>query len=181
MPTPQKAVQIGELADQLQRSQLTIVTDYRGLTVTDLQNLRSTLRPLNAEFRVAKNTLTRIAAEQVGIDVMQPVLEEPTALVFAYEDIVSVSKAVNDFVRTSRVLKVRGGVLQNQLLDADAVESIATMPSKQELQSKLLGLLVSPMSRTVGVLSGPSRSLAYLVNARAEQLGGGSDEAVAAD
>jgi large subunit ribosomal protein L10 len=180
MPTPQKAVQIGELADQLQRSQLTIVTDYRGLTVTDLQNLRSTLRPLNAEFRVAKNTLTRIAAEQVGIDVMQPVLEEPTALVFAYEDIVSVSKAVNDFVRTSRVLKVRGGVLQNQLLDPDAVESIATMPSKQELQGKFLGLLVSPMSRTVGVLSGPSRSLAYLLNARAEQQGSGS-EAVAAD
>ena len=180
MPTPQKAVQIGELADQLQRSQLTIVTDYRGLTVTDLQNLRSALRPLNAEFRVAKNTLTRIAAEQVGIDVMEPVLEEPTALVFAYEDIVSVSKAVNDFVRTSRILKVRGGVLQNQLLDADAVESIATMPSKQELQGKLLGLLVSPMSRTVGVLSGPSRSLAYLLNARAEQQGGGS-EAVAAD
>lgn len=180
MPTPQKAVQIGELADQLQRSQLTIVTDYRGLTVTDLQNLRSTLRPLNAEFRVAKNTLTRIAAEQVGIDVMQPVLEEPTALVFAYEDIVSVSKAINDFVRTSRILKVRGGVLQNQLLDANAVESIATMPSKQELQGKLLGLLVSPMSRTVGVLSGPSRSLAYLLNARAEQQAGGS-EAVAAD
>ena len=180
MPTPQKAVQIGELADQLSRAQLTIVTDYRGLSVTDLQSLRSTLRPLNAEFRVAKNTLTRIAAEQVGIDVMQPVLEEPTALVFAYEDIVSVSKAVNDFVRTSRVLKVRGGVLQNQLLDADAVESLASMPSKQELQGKLLGLMVSPMSRTVGVLSGPSRSLAYLLNARAEQQGGGS-EAVAAD
>ena len=180
MPTPQKAVQIGELADQLQRAQLTIVTDYRGLTVTDLQNLRSTLRPLNAEFRVAKNTLTRIAAEQVGIDVMQPVLEEPTALVFAYEDIVSVSKAINDFVRTSRVLKVRGGVLQNQLLDAGAVESIATMPSKQELQCKLLGLLISPLSRTVGVRSGPSRSLAYLLNARAEQQGG-EPEAVAAD
>jgi len=182
MPTPQKAVRIGELADQLQRSQLTIVTDYRGLTVTDLQNLRSTLRPLNAEFRVAKNTLTRIAAEQVGIDVMQPVLEEPTALVFAFEDIVSVSKAVNDFVRTSRVLKVRGGVLQNQLLNAEDVEAIATLPSKQELQGKLLGLFVSPMSRTVGVLSGPSRSLAYLVNARAAQLGGGSEaEPEAAD
>ena len=141
MPTPQKAVQIGELADQLQRAQLTIVTDYRGLTVTDLQNLRSTLRPLNAEFRVAKNTLTRIAAEQVGIDVMQPVLEEPTALVFAYEDIVSVSKAINDFVRTSRVLKVRGGVLQNQLLDADAVESIATLPSKQGAPKQAPGTL----------------------------------------
>nr|MBA3529817.1 50S ribosomal protein L10 [Propionibacteriaceae bacterium] len=175
-------VQIGELADQLQRSQLTIVTDYRGLTVTDLQNLRSTLRPLNAEFRVAKNTLTAIAAEQVGIDVMRPVLEEPTALVFAFEDIVSVSKAVNDFVRTSRILKVRGGVLQNKLLNAADVEAIATLPSKQELQGKLLGLFVSPMSRFVGVLSGPSRSLAYVINARAEQLGGGSEpEAEAAD
>ncbi len=161
---------------------MTIVTDYRGLTVTDLQNLRSTLRPLNAEFRVAKNTLTAIAAEQVGIDVMRPVLEEPTALVFAFDDIVSVPKAVNDFVRTSRILKVRGGVLQNKLLNAADVEEIATLPSKQELQGKLLGLFISPMSRTVGVLSGPSRSLAYVINARAEQLeGGAAPEAEAAD
>ena len=111
---------------------------------------------------------------------MEPRLEDWMGRSETREDIVSVSKAVNDFVRTSRVLKVRGGVLQNQLLDPDAVESIATMPSKQELQGKLLGLLVSPMSRTVGVLSGPSRSLAYLLNARAEQQGG-SSEAVAAD
>lgn len=179
MPTPQKAETIGELTDQLQRAQLTIVTDYRGLTVSDVQGLRRTLRPLNAEFRVAKNTLTAIAAEQAGITVMRPALDEPTALVFAYEDVVSVSKAISDFARTSRILKIKAGVLENQLLNTTQVEELATLPSKQELQAKLLGLFVSPMARTLNVLSGPSRQIAYLLNARAEQLGGG--EALAAD
>src|SRR5687768_3911872 len=116
MPTAEKAQAIKELSDQLSRAQLTIVTDYRGLKVTDLQGLRGTLRPLNAQVRVAKNTLTNIAANQVGIDVLQPILEGPTALVFAYGDVVGVSKAVGDFVRTSRILSVKGGVMANRLL-----------------------------------------------------------------
>lgn len=180
MPNAHKAQVIDELSDQLSRSQLTIVADYRGLSVTDLQGLRGTLRPLNAQVRVAKNTLTNIAANRVGIDVLEPILEGPTALVFAYGDVVSVSKSIGDFVRTSRVLSVRGGVMGNRLLSVPDVEAIATLPSREELQGKLVGLLASPMSRTVGVLSGPSRSLAYLVQARIDQLGG-APEAEAAD
>lgn len=178
MPNAEKAQAISELTDQLSRAQLTIVTDYRGLTVTDLQGLRGTLRPLNAQVRVAKNTLTNIAANSVGIDVLQPILEGPTALVFAYGDVVGVSKAVGDFVRTSRVLSVKGGVMGNRLLTAPDIEAIATLPSREELQGKLVGLLASPLSRTVGVLSGPPRSLAYLVQAQIDKLGGAAlDEA----
>jgi large subunit ribosomal protein L10 len=178
MPNAQKAQAIAELTDQLSRAQLTIVTDYRGLKVGDLQGLRGTLRPLNAQVRVAKNTLTNIAANSVGIDVLQPILEGPTALVFAYGDVVGVSKAIGDFARTSRILSVKGGVMGNRLLSAPDIEAIATLPSRAELQGKLVGLLASPLSRTVGVLSGPSRSLAYVVQAQIDKLGGAAlDEA----
>ena len=181
MPTVQKAATIDELTDQLQRSQLTIVTDYRGLKVGDLQGFRSTLRPLDAEFRVAKNTLTTIAAERVGITGLDEVLAGPTALVLAYGDIVGVSKAVSDFVRTSRVLTVRGGLLNQQLVGPTEVEAIASLPSREELLGRVVGMLASPMARTVGVLSGPGRSIAYLLQARADQLGGGQPEEMAAD
>jgi len=180
MPTPQKAATIKELADHLSRAQLMIVTDYRGLKVTDLEGLRSNLRPAGAQFRIAKNTLTTIAADQVGIDGLAGLLAGPTGLVFAYDDPVQASKVVTDFVRTSRILTVRGGVLNNRLLAPAEIDELATLPSREELQAKLLGMFVSPLARTLGVLSGPSRSLAYLLNARAEQLGGGADAAEAA-
>ncbi len=181
MPTPQKAATINELADQLSRAQLTIVTDYRGLGVGDLEGLRTNLRPSGAQFRIAKNTLTVIAAGRVGIEGLDGLLKGPTALVLAYDDPVQASKVVTDFVRTSRVLTVRGGVLDNRLVTAPEIDALATLPSREELQARVLGMLVSPLARTVGVLSGPSRSLAYLLNARAEQLGGGAtDEAAEA-
>lgn len=175
MPTAQKAVQIEDLAERMSRSQLTIITDYRGLAVDALQEFRSTLKPLDAEFRVAKNTLTRIAAEQVGIEGLEPILEGPTAILFAYGDVVAPAKAVSDFARSSRILQVRAGVMNNQVLSPADVSAISSLPPREELLGKLVGLLASPMTRTVGVLSGPSRSVVYLANARVEQLGGAAD------
>jgi large subunit ribosomal protein L10 len=177
MPTRQKAKKIDEIGVQLSRAKLVIVTDYRGLKVTDLQVLRGNLRPSGGEFHVAKNTLTKIAAGNVGVAGLDDFLEGPTGLVFAYEDAVQTAKAVSDFARTSRIMSVKGGVMDNRTVSAADVEAIATLPSREELQARLLGMLVSPMTRTLGVLSGPSRSLVYLLNARAEQQG----EAVAAD
>ena len=180
MPTPRKATTIDELSVQLSRSKLTIITDYRGLPVSALQGFRTNLRPGGAELRVAKNTLTAIAARNAGVEGLDELLAGPTAIVLAYDDPVQTAKAVADFVRTSRVLVVRGGVMDGRVVSPADVDAIATLPSKEELQAKLLGMLMSPMARTLGVLSGPSRSLAYLLNARGEQLGG-DQEAVAAD
>lgn len=170
MPTAQKALAIDEIAESLQRAQLAVLTDYRGLKVGDLQALRSTLRPFGAEFHIAKNTLTRIAAERVGIEGLAPVLEGPLALLLAYDDVVGASKAITDFARTSRILTVKAGVLNNRVIAAGDVEALASMPSREVLMGKVLGMMVSPMARTVGVLGGPSRSLAYLLKARADQL-----------
>src|SRR5687768_5232350 len=128
MPTTEKAQTIDELAGQLSRAKLAILTDYRGLSVTGIQGLRATLRPLNAEFRIAKNTLTRIAAERAGIEGLTPMLDGPLALVLAYDDVVAPSKAISDFVRTSRILTVKGGVLENQIVSAKGIEDLATLP-----------------------------------------------------
>jgi large subunit ribosomal protein L10 len=177
MPTAEKAQVIDELADQLSRAKLAILTDYRGLSVTGLQGLRATLRPLNAEFKIAKNTLTRIAAEKAGIDGLTPMLDGPLALVLAYDDVVGPSKAITDFVRSSRILTVKGGILESQIVTAKSIEDIATLPSREELLGKLVGLLNSPAQRLVTVLNGPSRSLVQVLNAYAEQGGEGAASA----
>lgn len=181
MPTAQKASQIESLTESLSRSQLTIITDYRGLSVVALQDLRSRLRPVEAEFKISKNTLTRIAAERAGIEGLGPQLEGPTAIMFAFGDPVAPAKVISEFVRSSRILTIRAGVMNGQVLGANDVEAISSLPPREELLGKLVGLLASPMSRTVGAFSGPSRSLAYLVNARIESLGGSEPQAEAAD
>jgi len=178
MPTSAKAHTIDELTDQLANARLIVLTDYRGLRVADLQDLRSNLRKSGGEIRVAKNTLTRIAAEKAGISGLEPYLEGPLAIGIVSEDIVGFTKSLSDFARTSRILTIRGGVLDRSYISAEQVEAISTLPSKEVLQAKLLGLLQSPMARTVGVLSGPSRSIAYVLQGRADQLGG---TAIAAD
>jgi large subunit ribosomal protein L10 len=177
VPTPKKAQTIDELSDQLGRALLVIVTDYRGLKVGDLQSFRGNLRPSGGEFHVAKNTLTKIAAGNAGMDGLDPLLEGPSGLVFAFADAVQTAKAVSDFVRTSRVLSIKGGMMGDRAVSAADVEAIATLPSREELQAKLLGMMVSPMARTLGVLTGPSRSMVYLLNARTEQ----TDSTMAAD
>lgn len=179
MPTAAKAKTIDELTEQLANANLIVLTDYRGLKVSELQGLRNNLRPIDGEFRIAKNTLTRIAAEQAGIEGLESVLNGPLAIGLANGDIVGFAKAINDFVRTSRVLTVKGGVLDKKFITSSQVEGIATLPSKEVLQATLLGLLQAPLRNTLSVLSGPSRSVAYVLNARAEQLGG--SEAMAAD
>ena len=173
MPTPQKAAVIDELTEQLSRANLAILTDYRGLKVGDIQGLRAQLRPQNAEFHIAKNTFTRING-------LEPVLEGPLALVLAYGEVAGPAKTVSDFARTSRILTIKGGVLESRFIGPADVEDVASLPSREVLLGKLVGMLASPMARLVGVLGGPSRSVAYVLNSRAEQLGG-VPEAQAAD
>jgi large subunit ribosomal protein L10 len=169
MPTNEKALVIDELVSQLSRAKLAILTDYRGLTVTGLQTLRASLRQNNAEFRIAKNTLTRIAAERAGIDGLLPMLDGPLALVLAYEDIVAPSKTISDFARSSRILTIKGAVLDNKIISAQAVEDLATLPSREELLAKLLGLLNSPAQRLVTVINAPIQSLARVISAYGEK------------
>lgn len=180
MPTARKESTVAELTSVLGRSTFTILTDYRGLKVSDLQNLRGQLRQHDAEVRIAKNTLTRIAARANNIDALEGQLTGPTALITAYGDPVQPAKIATDFARTSRILQVRGAILEGALVGPADVEAIGNLPSKEVLVGKVIGGLASPLYGLVGVLSGPARSLAYVLQARIDQLGGAPAEAEAA-
>lgn|SRR5690606_34417479 len=121
-------------------------------------------------MRVAKNTLTKIAADAQEINGLDSVLEGPTALVFAYDDPAQPAKILRDFARSSRILQIKAGVLEGNVLTADQVADIADLPSREELVAKVVGGISSPLYGLVGVLSGPVRSLAYVLQARREQL-----------
>jgi len=135
-----------------------------------MQQLRAQLRESQAEMRVAKNTLTKIAASSQEINGLDSVLEGPTALVFAYDDPAQPAKIVRDFARTSRILQIKAGILEGNVLTADQVVEIADLPSREELVAKVVGGISSPLYGLVGVLSGPVRALAYVLQARREQL-----------
>jgi large subunit ribosomal protein L10 len=170
MPTARKIEAVAELTDALKRATLTIVADYRGLTVADLQQLRAQLRPQNAEVKVAKNTLTTIAARETDMGALEQALAGPTALVVAYDDPVQPAKIVSDFARTSRILQIRAAMLEGALLGASDVEALASLPSKDVLIGRVVGGISGPLYGIVGVLAGPLRGLLYALNARAAQL-----------
>lgn len=172
MPTPEKAAAIEELTDKMERAQLAVVTDYRGLTVRDLATLRRQLRPFEVDYTIAKNTLLRIAARNRGIEGSETLLEGPTAIAFCYQDIVGPSKAISDFARTSRILNVRGGLLNGKIISADEVMRLASLPPVEQLRAELVGAIGGSLASLVGVLNGVLQTLVGTLEARNEQLGG---------
>lgn len=177
MPTEKKAATIDELASRIARAPLMILTDYRGLSVADLQGLRRQLRGVGAELAVAKNTLARIAANKRGITALDATLEGPTALVFAGEDVVGPSKVINDFARTSRILKVKGVLLEGKAGGAEQVETLATLPPREELIATIVGALDAPITNVVFALDFAITEFTSLLDARIAQLDGGAEAA----
>src|SRR5262245_22917514 len=116
MPTPEKVAAVSELTEKMQRAHMAVVTDYRGLTVREMSNLRRQLRQAQVDYTVAKNTLLRLAARNTGIEGADDLLDGPTAVAFCYEDIVAPAKTLTDFARTSRILNVRGALLEGRLI-----------------------------------------------------------------
>jgi large subunit ribosomal protein L10 len=179
LPTPKKVQEVEEITELLKASNLTILTDYRGLTVSDLQGLRSQLRPVDAGIRVVKNSLAAIAADNVGLADLRASLTGPTAIVTSGSDPVAPSKVISDFARVSRILQVKMAVLEGQLIPAEAIENLASLPPREVLLARVVGGVQSPLAGLVGVLSGTIRSLAYVLQSRADQLqqGGGQTAA----
>ena len=174
MPTPQKEAAVEDLTDKMRRAKLAVVADYRGLTVRDLATLRRSLRPHQVDFTIAKNTLLRIAARnaEVGSDAADALLEGPTGVAFCYDDIVQPAKAISDFARTSRILTVRGGLLGPQVLGADEITRLATLPSPEQLRAEVVGAIGGPLSQFVGVLNGLLQTLVGTLEAQVEKQGG---------
>jgi large subunit ribosomal protein L10 len=172
---------VNELAERLKSSETLLVADYRGLTMPQIDQLRSRLLEHGARFSVVKNTLTRRAAEEAGADALLALLEGPTAIAFleAGGDPVAVAKALRDVARDTRILAIRGGVLEGRTITAEEVESLATLPPADVLRAQALGTIAAPLITIVGLFTAPLRDLVGVIDARIEQLqaqGGGAVE-----
>ena len=163
---------VAELAERLRTSETLIVADYRGLTNSEIDALRSKLLEHGARFAVVKNTLTRRAAETAGADALLALLEGPSAIAFVESggDPVAVAKALADAATSTKVLAIRGGVLEGKSLTAAEVESLAKLPPADVIRAQLVGAIVSPLTTVVALLVAPLRDLAGLIDARIEQL-----------
>jgi large subunit ribosomal protein L10 len=161
---------VGDLSDLLARSQAVVLTDYRGLTVSDLARLRGQLRQRGARFMVAKNTLMRLALQRTGRPVPEKLLEGPTGLAFLFDDIAGASKVINDFARDTKILSIKGGILGDSLIGAEGAADLAQLPSQEALRGQILGALQGPMAGLAGILTAPMRELVYVLEARADQL-----------
>lgn len=165
---------VAELTERLRATDTLLVADYRGLSMKEIDALRLRLREHGARFRVVKNSLTRRAAEAAGADALLALLEGPTAIAFleAGGDPVAVAKALRETARQTRLLSVRGGILDGRPISADEVETLATLPTIDVLRGQVLGAVTAPLLAVVALLAAPLRDLVGLLEARAEQLGG---------
>lgn len=172
---------IAELTERLRTSPTLIVADYRGLTMPEIDGLRGELLKHGARFSVVKNTLTRRAAEAAGADAVLTMLEGPTAIAFLESegDPVAVAKALSDAVRTTKILVIRGGVLDGKTITADDVDNLAKLPPLDQLRGQVLGAITSPLTTIIGLFSAPLQNLIGLIDARIEQLQAQGDTSAA--
>jgi large subunit ribosomal protein L10 len=169
MPTAEKEQLVEEIKDRFAGSQAILFADYRGLSVKELQELRVNLRQVGAELTVYKNSLTEIAMRELALPSMTEYLAGPTAFVFAGEDPVAPAKALTAFAKAHSALELKGGLVENQVVDAKSVKAIAMLPSREELIAKLLGTMVNPLVGFARVLNGPVEAFARTVQAVADQ------------
>jgi large subunit ribosomal protein L10 len=182
MQKEDKELVVAELTERLRTAETLIVADYRGLTMPQIDTLRGRLLEHGAKFTVVKNTLTRRAAEAAGADVLLALLEGPSAVAFidADGDMVAVAKALADSARETKVLAIRGGVMQGRQISAAEVEELAKLPPFDVLRAQVLGAIIAPLTSILALVGAPLQNLIGLIDARIEQLGGAAPEPVAA-
>ncbi|MGC8874277.1 MAG: 50S ribosomal protein L10 [Chloroflexia bacterium] len=168
MPTEKKREMVAFLRDQLAKSQLVVLTDYRGLNVAALTGLRRSLEKTGARYHVVKNTLLKIALQEEGITGLEPYLEGPTAVAFAHEDPVAVARVLTAQQMELPALQVKGGWMPGQVLAPDRIQFLATLPPRPVLLGQLLGAVQGPLASLAGGLSEALRQLVYLLQKRSE-------------
>jgi large subunit ribosomal protein L10 len=163
---------VAELTEHLRTAETLIVADYRGLTMPQIDALRGRLLEHGARFAVVKNTLTRRAAEAAGADSVLALLEGPTAIAFVQSggDPVAVAKALADAARETRILTIRGGILEGRAIEGADVEELAKLPPADVLRGQVLGAVTAPLMNIVAIFTAPLQDLYGLIDARIEQL-----------
>jgi large subunit ribosomal protein L10 len=165
----EKEAVIADVAELLQGSETMFVSDYRGLTVAQLSELRGKLRESGAKFRIVKNTLGGIAAERAGRAELSPLLSGPTAVTFCGDDMVGAAKALAEFGKTHPQLAVRGGLLEASFIDAEGVKALASLPPRDVLIAQVVGTMAAPMTGLVTVLQGTVSGFVRALNQVAQQ------------
>jgi large subunit ribosomal protein L10 len=162
------------LTERLKTAETVLVADYRGLTMPQIDTLRSRLIESGARFSVVKNTLTRRAAEAAGNEALLALLSGPSAIAFIESegDMVAAAKALADSAKDTKILAIRGGVMSGRTMSAEEVEALATLPPIDVLRGQVLGAIIGPLSSLIGLVSAPLQNLHGLIDARIEQLGG---------
>jgi large subunit ribosomal protein L10 len=169
MPTEAKQATVAELKDELSNAKATIVADYRGLTVSDISAVRRTLRGQGISYRVVKNRLAKIAAQEVGSGELNELLVGPSALAMGSGDEVVLARTFLEAIRPFRSVVVRGAILNGKRVDGDSVTRLATLPSREVLLGQLAGGFASPLSSMASLLAAPLRNLGYALQQVADQ------------
>ena len=164
MPTEAKRATVAELREDLANSRTLIVSEYRGLTVKEIAEIRRALRKQDVTYRVVKNRLMRIAAEDLVGAALSPMLTGPTAIAFGADE-AGTAKAVIEATRPYKIVRITGAVLGDRAIDADAVTRLAALPTRDVLLAQAIGAITGPMAATAGLLDAPLRETAALVQA----------------
>ena len=171
MPRPDKLEQVERITEKLRRAKVAVLTDYRGLTVRQIQDLRGRLRSQDVEYRVVKNTLARRAAVEAGHPDFQDALKGPVAIAFGYGDISVPARLLGEFVRQTRLrLEITGGLIEGRVMGPEQVRQTADLPPREVLIAQLLATLQSPVSQLVATIQAPVQQLVGLLEAYKEKL-----------
>jgi large subunit ribosomal protein L10 len=173
MPTEKKEKAVESLRQVFAKCNIGIMTDYRGMKTSELNELRRKLKEANVEYKVVKNSLAQIAAKNAGLDYLEGAFQGPMAVAFGYGDITKAVKTLTDYIRTSKsLLIIKAGFLEDRILTAKELETLARLPSREVLLSRVIGGMQSPIYGLVNVLAGPIRNMMGVLQARIQQLEG---------
>src|SRR5438552_11431396 len=171
-PRPAKVAVVNEVRDRLSSSDAAILTEYRGLNVSELAALRRSLREAGGQYRIYKNTLVRFAVRELGLEELEEMLLGPTAIAFVDGDAAAVAKSLRDFARGNPNLVIKGGVLGETILSAKDASALAELPSRAQLLAQLAGAMAAPLQQLPGLLKAPPQYFAYALRAVARAHGG---------
>jgi large subunit ribosomal protein L10 len=177
----EKTAVVAEIQAKLTGADAAVLTEYRGLSVRALAELRGSLRPADTEYKIFKNTLARRAVEQAGLTELLDMLEGPVAIAFVRGDAVLAAKALKEFGRTNPELVVKGGLLGSAVLTPTDIAALADVPPRDELLAKLAGGFQAPLTKAAGLFQAFTRNFAYGVKALIDQRGGVDEPAAEAD
>ena len=169
MPNQEKVELVSELLEELKNSSALLMTDYRGLRVTEIQGLRKKLRDVGADYKVVKNTLFLRAAQANGDEGLEGVLAGPTAVAFVRDDPVASAKVIVDYLREHKAMSVKGGYVEGRVYGADQIVALSKVPPRDQLRAMMVGSIQAPLVGLVGTLQGVLSGVVFTLQAIADQ------------